>query len=319
MQAFTRTLLTACLAFTAQSAMAQDNSYRILVGFAPGGGADLIARLAADKMRDALGAPVVVENRPGAGGQIAADALRMSKPDGRTLMVAPVAVTVIAPLTYRKISYVPSRDFAPVSLAVNFQLALTVGPASGAKTLPEFVAWLKADARRTSFGVPAVGSLPHFFGLLFGRAIGIDMQHVPYKGGAPLLNDIAGGQVPAGFDVLSEAITLHKAGKVRIVATSGSKRSPIASEIPTFTELGFPQIQGDGFFAFHARAGSPQDTLDRLSAAAAAAIKAPDVSARLLSIGFEPVGSTSAELARRMSEDTAKWGPVVKASGFVAD
>ena len=309
-------LLLSCLL---SPASAQEPPYRILVGFPPGGGADLIARLAAEKMKDSLGAPVLVENRPGAAGQIAAEALRQSKPDGRTLMAAPIAVTVIAPLTYRQLTYLPSRDFAPVSLAVNFQLALTVGPASGAKTLQEFIAWVRADARRTTFGIPAVGSLPHFFGLQFGRAIGVDMQHVPYKGGAPLLNDLAGGQVAAGFDVLSEAITLHRSGKVRILASSGARRSPIATDIPTFTELGFPQIQGDGFFALHTRAGTPQPVLDRLSAAAAAAIRAPEVTERLLAIGFEPVGSSAEELARRMAEDAARWAPVVKASGFVAD
>jgi tripartite-type tricarboxylate transporter receptor subunit TctC len=307
------------LALLAPATRAQEAPYRILVGFPPGGSADLIARLAAEKMKDSLGAAVIVENRPGAAGQIAADALRQAKPDGRTLMAAPVAVTVIAPLTYRRLAYLPERDFAPVSLAVNFQLALTVGPVSGARSLPEFITWLKSDARRSSFGVPAVGSLPHFFGLLFGRAVGVDMQHVPYKGGAPLLNDLAGGQVPAGFDVLSEAITLHKAGKVRILASSGARRSPIAADIPTFTELGYPQIQGDGFFAFHTRAGTPSDQVEKLSAAAAAAMRAPDVSDRLLGLGFEPVGSSAQALATRMAEDTMKWGPVVRASGFVAD
>lgn len=305
--------LIACTHAGAQDAV------RILVGFAPGGGADLVARLAADKMKDTLGVPVVVENKPGAGGQIAADALRQSPNDGRTLMASPVAVTVIAPLTYRHLGYNPVRDFAPLSLAVNFQLALTLGPASGAKTLQEYVAWLKADLRRGSYGIPAAGSLPHFFGVQFARAIGLEMQHVPYKGGAPMLNDLVGGSLPAGFDVLSEAITLHKAGKVRVVASSGAKRSPIAPDVPTFTELGFPQIQGDGWFAFHTRAGTPQATLDRLSAAASAAIKAPDVSEKLLAIGFEPVGSSAAELAKRMQDDRARWEPVVKASRFVAD
>ena len=212
----------------APSARAQDTTVRILVGFPPGGGADLIARLAADKARDALGAQVIVENRPGAGGQIAAEALKNAAPDGKTLMASPVAVTVIAPLTHKKLAYDPEKDFAPVSLAVNFQLAFTAGPGTPATTLAEYIAWVKGDARRTSFGVPAAGSLPHFFGLLLGRAIGTELVHVAYKGGAPLLNDLIGGQIPAGVDVLSEAIPQHRAGKVRILASSGAKRSPIA-------------------------------------------------------------------------------------------
>jgi tripartite-type tricarboxylate transporter receptor subunit TctC len=143
--------------------------------------------------------------------------------------------------------------------------------------------------------------------------------HIPYKGGAPLLNDLVGGQIPAGVDVLSEAIPQHRAGKVRILASSGAKRSAIAPEVPTFTELGYPQIQGDGWFAFHAPARTPQTTLDRLSSALGAAIRAADVTERLLKIGFEPVGSNAEELLRRMAEDRARWAPIVRASGFIVD
>ena len=306
------------LLWLAAPAHAQD-TVRVLVGFPPGGGADLLARLAAEKARESLGSAVVVENRPGAGGQIAAEVLKNAAPDGRTLMAAPVAVTVIAPLTHRKLAYDPEKDFAPVSLAVNFQLAFTVGPGTPATTLAEYVAWVKGDSRRGSFGVPAAGSLPHFFGLLLGRAVGTELVHVPYKGGAPLLNDIIGGQIPAGVDVLSEAITQHRAGKVRVLASSGAKRSATAPEIPTFTELGYPQIQGDGWFAFHAPARTPPAVLERLSAAFGGAIRAPDVTERLSKIGFEPVGSSAADLARRMAEDRARWAPVVKASGFSVD
>jgi tripartite-type tricarboxylate transporter receptor subunit TctC len=312
-----RALLVVFLALVLP-AHAQD-AVRVLVGFPPGGSADLIARLAADKARESLGVAVVVENRPGAGGQIAAEALKNAAPDGKTLMAAPIAVTVIYPLTYRKLAYDPEKDFATVSLAVNFQLALTAGPGTPATTLAEYVAWVKGDSRRTSFGVPAAGSLPHFFGLLLGRAIGTDMVQVAYKGGAPLLNDVIGGQIPVGIDVLSEAIPQHRAGKVRVLASSGAKRSAIAPEIPTFTELGYPQIQGDGWFAFYAPVKTPPAALERLSGAFGSAIRAPDVTERLNKIGFEPVGSTAAELAQRMAEDRARWAPIVKASGFSAD
>ena len=312
-----RGLLVVCL-WLIQPAHAQD-AIRILVGFPPGGSADLIARLAAEKAREALGATVIVENRPGAGGQIAAEMLKNAAPDGRIVMAAPVAVTVIYPLTYKKLAFDPEKDFAPVSLAVNFQLALTAGPGTPATTLAEYVAWVKGDSKRASFGVPAAGSLPHFFGLMLGRAMGIDMVHVAYKGGAPLLNDVIGGQIPVGIDVLSEAIPQHRAGKVRVLASSGAKRSGIAPEVPTFTELGYPQIQGDGWFAFHAPAKTPKAVIDRLSAAFGNAVRAPEVAERLQKIGFEPVGSSAEELARRMAEDRARWAPVVKASGFSAD
>lgn len=318
MKGLLRLTLLVALA-TVCAARAQDAPVRILVGFPPGGSADLIARLAADKARDALGVPVIVENRPGAGGQIAAEALKNAAPDGKTLMAAPVFTTVISPLTYRRLPYDPEKDFAAVSLAVNFQLAFTAGPATPATTLAEYVAWVKADPRRASFGVPAAGSLPHFFGLMLGRAIGVDLVHVAYKGGAPLLNDLIGGQVPAGIDVLSEAVPHHRAGKVRILASSGTKRSPIAPEVPTFAEFGYPQIQGDGWFAFHAPAKTPRAAIERLSAALAGAIRSTDVTERLLKLGFEPVGSTPEQLARRMAEDRAKWAPIVQASGFSVD
>jgi tripartite-type tricarboxylate transporter receptor subunit TctC len=309
----------AAFAFLCTFAAQAQDQVRILVGFPPGGSADLIARLVADRAREGLGGAVIVENRPGAGGQIAAEQLKGAPPDGRILMAAPVAVTVIAPLTHKKLRYEPSKDFAPVSLAVNFQLAFSAGPGSPATSLAEYIAWVKANPKQATFGSPAAGSLPHFFGLLVGRAAGVEMLHVAYKGGAPLLNDLLGGQVPAAVDVLSEAARHHDAGKLRILASSGTKRSIATPNVPTFTELGHPQIQGDGWFAFHAPAGTPRAVVDRQSAAIAAAIRAPDVSERLVKMGFEPVGSTPDELAKRMTEDTLRWGPVVKASGFTAD
>ena len=313
--------LSGCVFICALSASplhAQD-AIRILVGFPPGGSADLIARLVADKAKDRLGVPVIVENKPGAGGQIAAEQLKGAAPDGRTLMASPVAVSVIAPLTHRKLRYDPVKDFAPVSLAVSFQLSFNVGAGTPANTLAEYLAWVKANPGQATFGSPAAGSLPHFFGLLVGRAAGVEMLHVAYKGGAPLLNDLIGGQIPAAVDVLSEAVRHHEAGKLRILASSGTRRATATPNVPTFTELGHPQIQGEGWFAFHAPAGTPKATIDRLSSAVAGAIKSPDVAERLVKMGLEPVGSTADELARRMQDDSARWGPVVKASGFTAD
>lgn len=292
---------------------------RILVGFPPGGSADVLGRLVAERAKDSLGAPMIVENRPGAGGQIAAEQLKNAAPDGRTLMVCPVVVTVIAPLTHRKLRYDPVNDFAPLSLGVSFQLAFNVGAGTPVKNLAEYLAWVKANPKQATFGSPAVGSLPHFFGLLIGRAAGVEMLHVAYRGGAPLLNDLIGGQIPAGVDVLSEAIKHHEAGKLRILASSGTRRTSAAPDVPTFTELGHPQIQGEGWFAFYAPAGTPRATVDRLSGAIAGAIRSPELSARLVKMGLEPVGSTPDELARRMQEDTARWAPAVKASGFTAD
>ncbi|MGZ8197901.1 MAG: Bug family tripartite tricarboxylate transporter substrate binding protein [Burkholderiales bacterium] len=300
-------------------ASAQDGPIRILVGFPPGGESDVIARLVADRMRASLSAPVIVENKPGASGMIAAEALKNAAPDGKTLMISPIAVTVFAPLTHTKLRYDPIKDFAPVSLAANFQMALAVGPGSAAKTLHEYIAWVQANPAKATYGVPLAGGPTHFFGVMLARATRVDLTVVPYKGSAPLVNELIGGQVPAAITVLSQLVKLHEAGKVRVLGISGSQRSPVAPDVPTFKELGFAAIEGTGWQAFHTRARTPRPAIDRLSIAIASAIKARDVSERLLALGLEPVGSTPDELANRVTEDAARWAPIVKASGFRAD
>jgi tripartite-type tricarboxylate transporter receptor subunit TctC len=292
---------------------------RIVVGFAPGGTSDVIARLIVEKMRDALGTPVIVENRAGASGMIAAEALKSATPSGKTLMIAPVAVIVFAPLTYSNLRYDPFRDFAPVSLAANFRLVLTVGPGTPAKTLQEYIGWAKANRAKATYGVPLAGGPAHFFGVLLAQATGAELAAVPYKGGGPLAIDVMGGQIPASVNVLSEVIQQHQAGKVRILAISGTRRSQAAPDIPTFQELGYAAMQSGGWQAFFAPAKTPRRIIDRSSAVIAAAIKSPDISDRLLALGLEPVGSTPDELAKRMADDYAHWAPVVKASGFRAD
>jgi tripartite-type tricarboxylate transporter receptor subunit TctC len=306
------------LAFAA-SAGAQDGPIRILVGFPPGGESDLIARLVAERMRLSLGAPVIVENKPGASGMLAAEALKSAAPDGKTLMISPIAVTVFAPLTHARLRYDPIKDFAPVSLAANFQMALATGPGSPAKTLHDYIAWVRASPARATYGVPLAGGPTHFFGVMLARATDVNLAVVPYKGSAQFVNDLVGGQVPAGITVVSQLLKHHQAGTVRMLATSGSERSPMAPDVPTFKELGFAGIEGTGWQAFHTSVGTPRATIDRLSAAIASAILAPEVREGLLALGLEPVGSTPDVLANRMLEDTAKWAPIVKASGFRAD
>jgi len=303
----------------AAPAAAQDQTVRILVGFAPGSTSDMIARLVADRMKASLGVPVVVENRPGANGFIAAEAVKNAAPDGRTLMVAPIAVPVFAPLTHTNLRFDPSKDFAPVSLAANFQFALAVAAGSPAKTLPEHVAWLRENPAKAAYGIPLTGGPGHFLGVMVARATGVDVAFVPYKGGGPLATDLVGGQVPAGIGTLSDFIKQHEGQKLRVLATAGPARSPATPDIPTFKEMGFPAIEVTGWHAFYTTGGTPRPTVERLSAAVAAAIKSPEVSERLVALGLEPVGSTPDELARQMAEDTAKWAPAVKASGFRAD
>lgn len=319
MNALPRMLLAVLGLAAAAAASAQERPIRILVGFPPGAESDIVARLVVDRMRTALDTPVIVENKPGAGGMLAAEALKNAAADGRTLMSSPIAVTVFAPLTYTKLRYDPARDFAPVSLAANFQMTLAVGPASAAKTFDEYIAWVRANPAKATYGVALSGGPAHFFGVMLSRATGADLAVVPYKGSPPLVNDLIGGQVPAGILVLSQVLKLHEAGKVRMLGTSGSQRSPVAPDVPTFKELGFAAIEGTGWQAFHTTAGTPRPMIDRLSAAIASAIKSPETRARLLALGLDPVGSTPDEFASRIAEDTARWAPIVKASGFRAD
>ena len=320
--------LSSCLAALALGAFALPGAHaqtpvkrpiRIMVGFAAGGSSDVAARLIGENLKISLGVPVVVENKVGAGGRIAAEALKNAAPDGSTLLLTPIVVPVLAPLVYKQLPYDPARDFAPVTQVATYQFALAVGPNHPAKTVAEFVAWIKANPKQASFGSPAPGSLPHFFGLMIGQAIGVDMVHVAYKGGVPLATDLMGGQIPCGIDALSDMLELHRAGKLRIIATSGAQRSPLLPAVATFREQGFASIEGSGWIAVYAPARTPVTTIDQLSLAIGAALSSPELRERLINLGYEPTGTTPGELAAIMSADTARWAPIIKASGFSAD
>jgi tripartite-type tricarboxylate transporter receptor subunit TctC len=314
-------LVAALLAAWSATAFAQQpalfkSPVKILVGFAAGGSSDVAARMIGEKIKDTLGQPVVVENRPGAGGRIAAEALKNAAPDGTTLLLTPVVVPVLAPLVFKQLNYDPAKDFAPVSQVATYQFAFAVGPDHPARTIPEFVAWIKAHPTQANFGSPAPGSLPHFFGLMVGQATGIEMVHVAYKGGAPLASDLMGGQIPAGIDALSDMIELHRAGRIRIIATSGAKRSPLLPSVATFKEQGFESIEGTGWIGMYVPAKTPKATVDALSAAIVKAMADPDLKEKFLHLGYEPTGTTAERLLAIMAADTARWGPVIKASGF---
>ncbi|MET0441888.1 MAG: Bug family tripartite tricarboxylate transporter substrate binding protein [Casimicrobiaceae bacterium] len=303
----------------AMPAVAQDKidkPVKILVGFAPGGTADIIARVVADKMGATLGQTVIVENKPGAIGRITAEAVKSAAPDGTTIMVMPIGPMAVVPHVYKDITYDPIKDFTPIAIGATFQFAFAASPKSGAKTWQEFVQWAKANPGKADYATSGAGSLPHFFGVLLGRGIGVDMVHVPYKGSAAYANDVISGQVAGAIDALADLTELHRAGRVKVLASSGSKRSAALPDVPTFNELGVKDVEAMGWFGFFAPPKTPKPIIDTLNAAINKALLSPDVAQKLSGLGMDPATGTPEQFAKVVADDYAKWGPIVRASGF---
>ena len=315
-----RTLALAAVAaaLLAGTVHAQDKPpLKILVGFPPGGSADVIARLVGDALRDDF-SPVVVENRPGAGGRIALAAVKNAKPDGQTVIVLPSGPMVLFPHVYKKLEYDAVRDFTPVSLLARFQFGVVSGPASNVKTVAEMLAKAKADPKGATYGSAGSGTLPHFMGVMMEQVTGVPFTHVPFQGSSPANTALLGGHVGYKFDVVSETAELHHAGKVRIIGVTGSKRDPQVPDVPTLKEQGIA-MEATAWFAMYAPAGLPPATLARLEKAVAGAIHKPALQERLQKLGYEPVGSGSAELAAAQRADLARWEKPIKATGVTLD
>jgi len=307
--------------FAVVPAFAQDpasGQVRILIGFADEA-SYAFALLLGEHIGNAMNRPVVIERKPGATGRIAAHALKNAPPDGSTLYMAPIVVAVLAPLVFRNIDYDPVKDFAPVAQVLTFRYVLAVGPNHPAKTGQEFIAWAKAHPKEASYGTPGAGSVPHFLGVMISQTTGTELIPVPYKGFTPMQADLMGGQIASGIESLTNMIELHRAGKVRILAVSGADRSPLAPSIPTFREQGLTSTDAVGWIGVFAPARTPKAVIDRLSAAVGVALRTPRVRDQYLSFGVEPTGTTPEELAAIMAADTARWAPIIKASGFTAE
>jgi tripartite-type tricarboxylate transporter receptor subunit TctC len=320
-----RTLLTAAIALAGAAtgwhpAFAQSADkppLRILVGFPPGGSADLIARIIGDALQNEY-SPIVVENRPGAGGRIALQAVKAAKPDGQTVIILPSGPMVLFPHVYKKLEYDPVKDFTPVSLIAHFQFGVASGPASGAKDIAEMLEKAKADPKSATYGSPGLGTLPHFMGVMLEQSTGVPMTHVPFQGGGPANNALIGGHIGYKFDVVSETAELHRSGKVRIIAVTGPTRDPQVPEVPTLKESGV-NMEATAWFAMYGPAGMPAPVLSKLERAMAAAVKKPEMQDKLRKLGYEPVGSTSAELAATQRADLARWEKPIKATGVQLD
>jgi tripartite-type tricarboxylate transporter receptor subunit TctC len=309
--------LLAVLALVAAApALAQEGVVKIVLGYPAGATSDILSRVLAEHMRGSLGRPVIVENKPGAGGRIANDAVKAAAPDGSTLLMTPVASMAIFPHSFAgQIRYDPFKDFAPVAHLANFQLGLGVAASVPARTLADYVAAVKKEPKLGFYASAAPGSLPHFFGVMFAREAGIALTHVPYKGTAAAMQAIAAGEVSAISTVAADIATLVKSGKARLLAVSGEKRFPPLPDVPTFKEAGYDLVALP-WYALFAPAATPKEAIEAFSRAAVAAIRDPALKARLEDMGLEPTGLPPAELARILRSDYEKWGPVIRASGF---
>ncbi len=301
------------------AALAQDKPpIRILVGFPPGGSADIVARLLADKLRASLGQNVVVDNKPGAAGRVALGELKRSAPDGQTFVLSPSGALVVLPWLFSNLGYDPVKDFTPIARVVTFDFAITAGPAAPPGDIKAIMAWMKANPAKANYGSPGAGTVPHFTGVLLSQGAGIPMTHVAYKGGAPSVNDLLGGQIPLVIDTPLETIEHHRAGKLRIVAVTGEQRTKSLPDVPTLKESGIP-IAADAFFGFYGPPGLPADINTRVSRAVADALKSADVSDKIFSLGLAPAYGSGDELAATQAAHLKRWEAPVKASGFKAE
>ncbi|MDM0085955.1 MULTISPECIES: Bug family tripartite tricarboxylate transporter substrate binding protein [unclassified Variovorax] len=292
-----------------------DSPLRIVVGYAPGGATDRVARIVGDKLAAKLGVPVVVDNKPGAGGRLAAQQVKATPANQNVLMLANPAVMVVAPLVFKDNGYDAERDFVPVSHVNDYDFALAVSPTLPVRELSHLLAWMRANPNQANVGVPATGSLPHFFALMVGEKAKVQTQVIGYRGSAPLLNDLLGGQVPVAIDTSDVVLPQHEAGKLRILALSGAQRSPFAPTIPTFKEAGL-DLAATGWNTFFAPATMPRDKVDRLSRLIHEVMQDPDTARRFKDSLMTPVVSTQAQTAAMLKAYRAQWAPVVQKSGY---
>jgi tripartite-type tricarboxylate transporter receptor subunit TctC len=299
----------------AQAQALEGGPLHIVVGYAAGGATDRVARIVGDKLQAKLGVPVIVDNKPGAGGRLAAQQAKATPAGQNLLMLANPAVMVVAPLVFKDNGYDPERDFVPVSHVNDYEFALAVSTAVPVRELSHLLAWMRANPEKANFGVPATGSLPHFFGLMMGDKAKVRAEVVGYRGSGPLLTDLIGGQVPIAFDTFDVDLPQHQAGKIRILAVSGAKRSPFAPEIPTFKEAGL-DLTATGWNTFFAPATMPKDKVARLSQAIREVMQDPDTQRRFKDTLMTPVVSTQAQTEAMLKAYRAQWAPVVQKSGY---
>lgn len=303
-------------------AQAQLETIKIITGFPPGGTSDAICRRVSEKIApSAYTKAAYVENKTGAGGQIAIQFVRNAPADGATVLQTPMSMLGIYPHIYKKLPYDPVGDLSPVSLGAVFDFGFAVGPMvpDSVKNIPDFLSWCKANPMLANFGSPAAGSTPHFIGALLGKHAHIDLKHVAFRGTQPAILDMIGGQIAAVSGPIGEFTQHVQAGKCRLLAASGAKRSQFAPNTPTLVEQGLKGFVYDEWFGFYVPAKTPTDVITRLNAAMRTALTAPETVNGMALMGLVAQSSTPAELAARLKADTDLWAPLIKSIGFTAD
>jgi tripartite-type tricarboxylate transporter receptor subunit TctC len=288
---------------------------KIIVGYAPGGTTDIIARLVAPRMGEHLGQTVIVDNRPGAGGNIGAELAAREAPDGHTLQMGTAGNMTVNPSIYANLKFDPVRDFAPISLVAAVPNMMVINPEVPAKTVAEFIAWAKERPNRVFFASSGVGNTPHMTGELFNLQSGLSLVHVPYKGSGPALTELIGGQsAHVMFDNMPSAIGHVRSGALRALATTGSKRSPAVPDLPTLKEAGLEDFDVQAWFGLFAPAGTPPAVIDKLHGAVLAALAHPETRKNLDTLGAEVIGNTPAEFKELVATEVKRWAEVVKAA-----
>ena len=310
MRYLTRLLLVLCFALPAHAQYPQ-RAIKLLVPFPPAGATDIVGRIVAQKLGERLGQSVVVENRPGAGGSIGSDLVAKSAPDGYTLLMATSSTHSIGP-ALQKLPYDPIKDFAPITHVANVPNVLVVSPKLPVASVKELVEYAKARPGKLNFASSGVGTIVHLNGELFKMLAGVDLVHVPYKGTALSIPDLANGNVAMLFDSLASVMPHVKSGSVRPLAMNAPQRSPLLPEVPTLAEAGMPAFDRYTWFGMFAPAGTPADIVRKVQAEVVAALRSPDLRERFDAVGAEPVGSTSEQFLDRIRSDAVRWAEVIR-------
>jgi tripartite-type tricarboxylate transporter receptor subunit TctC len=324
-----RTFLEASLGWSAAPLLSLPAAVRaqmsgnafIVSGFPPGGMGDMVARPLTEKLRGKYAESLLLEARTGAGGRIAADYVKRAAPDGKTILQIPGSIMSLYPHIYSKLPFDPVADFIPVSTLCTYVYSFTAGPGLPAEitTVADYIKWARANPKSSVYGIPAAGSALHFAGMLLQRAAKFEFNSVPYRGGAPLLQDLLGGQIPVSFNVLGEVLPSIKSGKLRSLAITSAKRSPFLPDTPTMTEQGFADIALQEWLGWFVPAKTPSEIVRRLNTEVRSGLQAPDLVEGLNKNALEPLYQSSEEFAAILQRDLAHWAPIVKATGFKAE